>query len=99
MKAILIGLMVIVLLAGSVEALEWHYRCLNSTHLYGESSMSIKKGSNVYRYDLNDTIECEHGCDEKNDICNPTPTEQSWIFFGIFGVIIIIFYILYRVLR
>lgn len=97
--AILVGVLIMILLVGTAEALEWHQRCLNSTHIFKETNIQMKKGSTVYRYDLNDTTECEHGCDTKNDMCNPPPTTQSWVTFGIFGAIAGMFYIIYRIVR
>jgi len=67
MKGIIIGLVLAVLLAQSVNALDWKNSCLNDTHLFRESALNY----NGTEYSFNQTVYCEYNCSNITLACMP----------------------------
>jgi len=85
MKAILIGLMLVVLLVPIVGAeIDYTYRCSGDI-LIKEANFSI----NTDVYQLNQTVTCPYGCDTNTRACRPSPT-QGYIYVGIFVIAILV---------
>jgi len=85
MKAIIIGLVLVVLLVPLVGAeIDYVYRCSGDI-LIKEANFTI----NADVYELNQTVDCPYGCDANTRACRPSPT-QGYIYVGIFVLAIIV---------
>jgi hypothetical protein len=83
------------LLSSVFEQVRNHNLCIDNFTL--QHNITVKIG-NQPEFDLITRERCEFGCDLKNNVCNPPPTQQGFIFvLAIFGVISLVAF-LWRVL-
>jgi len=84
MRAILIGMLAILLVPLVVGEIDYVYRCSGDI-LIKEANFTI--GSDVY--ELNQTVDCPYGCDANVRTCRPAPV-QGYVYAGIFVIIIFV---------
>lgn len=89
---LLISLLFFLVLNNNVKAIYYKDNCLNDTHLYSESSFSLNSEAII----LNQTIECEHGCDTELDRCAGSDIERGFLLFPLVVLLLLIGYWIYR---